>query len=330
MVDFIDFCAGIGGGRLGLEAAGFRCVGFSEILPSSIKTYKTFFDTTEEIEIGDLTKVSAAMLPEADLLIAGFPCQTFSIVGKRMGFDDERGKIIFYLKKILEEKNIKYFILENVKGLVNHNKGQTLREILALLDSAGYNVTYRILSSLDYDLPQARERVYFVGIKKSLPYSKYTFPAGNLIRPKLKNFLINDDPKFAFVRFDSLEKYLNNKYNRGKYCIPELLEEDFLIMDTRQSDFRLYRDYIPTLRTGRNGILYVKNKKIRILSGVESLLLQGFYKKHYDLAKNIPNNLLLQQTGNAMSVNVIKAIAENLLPVIKKNGELNGFSKIGK
>ncbi|SUX15356.1 cytosine-specific methyltransferase NlaX [Campylobacter upsaliensis] len=164
---FIDFCSGIGGGRLGLESCGFKCLGFSEIDKSAIKTYKTFFDTSNELELGDLTQINPQFLPDFDLLISGFPCQSFSIVGKREGLENkEKGQIIFYLAEILKIKKPSFFILENVKGLLNHNKGQTLKEILKLLESCGYQVFYELLNSLDFALAQARERIYFVGIRK--------------------------------------------------------------------------------------------------------------------------------------------------------------------
>ncbi|EPH5975411.1 DNA cytosine methyltransferase [Campylobacter upsaliensis] len=164
---FIDFCSGIGGGRLGLELCGFKCLGFSEIDKAAIKTHKSFFDTRDELELGDLTQINPQSLPDFDLLISGFPCQSFSIVGKREGLENkEKGQIIFYLAEILKIKKPSFFILENVKGLLNHNKGQTLKEILKLLKSCGYQVFYKLLNSLDFELAQSRERVYFVGIRE--------------------------------------------------------------------------------------------------------------------------------------------------------------------
>ena len=163
---FIDFCSGIGGGRLGLELNGLKCLGFSEIDKEAIRTYKSFFDTQSEIEFGDLTKINPISLPNFDVLISGFPCQSFSIVGKREGLKNkEKGQIIFYLAEILKAKKPKAFILENVKGLVNHNKGETLKEILRLLESCGYNVSFKVLNSLDFGLAHSRERIYFVGLR---------------------------------------------------------------------------------------------------------------------------------------------------------------------
>jgi len=322
MVTFIDLCSGIGGGRLGLENNGFKCLGFSEILKTSIQTYKTFYNTSNEVELGDLTRLSIDKIPDVDILIAGFPCQAFSIQGLRKGFDDERGQIIFFIKKILKEKNIKYFILENVKGLTNHNAGETLASIVQLLEDVGYNVFYQVLKSNDYGLPQKRERIYFVGIRKDLPYTDYEFPEPYKKKAKLKDFLIDTDEKYDYDNFDWLSKYMNNKYNIGKYNLNKILSEDYLVVDTRQSDMRFFREYIPTLRTGRSGILYVRGGKLRKLSGRESLLLQGFGKGIFDKAKGYRDSLLLQQTGNAMSVNVIDAIGSSLKELIIKNGDL--------
>lgn len=321
-IKFIDLCAGIGGGRLGLEHAGFECVGFSEILPSSIQTYKFFFDTSNECELGDLTKLDPKEIPDTDLLIAGFPCQTFSIVGKRAGFQDERGQIIFHISNILKEKNIKYFILENVKGLVNHDHGNTLKTIIRLLEDTGYVVYHKVLASNDFGLPQKRERIYLVGIKKDLTHTDFAFPIPQTKKPQIQDFLVDDDSKYELKDLTTLNKYLNNKYNKDKYTLADILKEDYLVIDTRQSDIRFFRDYIPTLRTGRSGIMYVKNGKLRRLSGKESLLMQGFGQNIVAKARGFNDNMLLQQTGNAMSVSVISAIADSLKKTMKKNGDV--------
>ena len=322
MITFIDLCSGIGGGRLGLEKNGFKCLGFSEILKTSIQAYKTFYNTSNEREFGDLTQLSMSDIPDVDVLIAGFPCQAFSIQGLRKGFEDKRGQIIFYIQKILKEKNIKYFILENVKGLTNHNKGETLKSIVQLLSEAGYNVCYKVLKSNDYGLPQKRERIYFVGIRNDLKYSDFIFPNPSGVKTELKDFLIDTDEKYNYDNFKWLSNYMNNKYNIGKYNLNEILNEEFLIVDTRQSDMRFFRGYTPTLRTGRSGILYVKNGKLRKLSGRESLLLQGFGIDIFNKAKGFADSVLLQQTGNAMSVNVIEAIGASLKEIMLKNGEI--------
>jgi len=309
----MDFCAGIGGGRLGLTNNGLSCVAYSEIDFNPLQTYQIFHGNNEQ-NFGDLMKIKANDLPDFDILIGGFPCQTFSIVGKRAGFDDNRGLVIYGICKILKEKDIPYFILENVKGLVNHDKGRTLKIIIEELNKLNYSVEYAILNSSEYGVPQMRERVYIVGMKKGFFNKSFQFPKSKPM-PKLDNYLIDDSDLDFDINNKIFQKYLNNKYNKNKYNIDEILENDYLILDTRQSDLRLYKEKCPTLRTGRHGILYVRDKKIRKLSGFEALLLQGF---PIEIAKKaleakILNNKLLSQAGNAMTVNVVEAIGNELL-----------------
>ena len=320
-MNFIDLCAGIGGGRLGLEAHGLRCVGYSEIDKDAAYTYQSLY--SDEKAYGDLTKIDMNYLPSFDILISGFPCQTFSIVGKRNGLDDvDQGQIIYYIAKILEKAENNYFILENVKGLVNHDKGRTFNIILKLLESLGYMVYHSILNSIDYGVPQMRERIYLVGIRNDIhPKNKvFKFPEKigtsrieDCLSDIRNEFIFNEEHK-TYVTF---EKYLNNKYNHGKFNIKEILKDDYIVLDTRQSDLRIYTRKVPTLRKGRQGILYTKNGILRKLSGYEALLLQGFSKDYAHKANTVQSNSkLLAQAGNAMTVNVIEAISKKLLTFI--------------
>ena len=319
---FMDFCAGIGAGRLGLEQIGLSCVGFSEIDRQAEKTYRKFFGE-DEINYGDLTKIDIKKLPDFEMMIAGFPCQTFSVIGQRKGMGDERGQIIFSLIKIMLAKNIKYFILENVKGLTNHDNGNSLKVILEELKKAGYKVFHQVLNSVDYGVPQMRERIYFVGIRKDLVPDDFLFLfPERQSRKNIEDYLIGtkelefDEKK---ITYETFLRYLDNKYNKGQYNVDELLEQNYRVIDTRQSDLRIYHNKVPTLRTGRHGILYVKNKKFRKLSGYESLLLQGFPK---ELAKKVDGVIdeinLLKQTGNAMTVSTIEAVAKELFKTLEK------------
>ena len=335
---FIDFCAGIGGGRLGLEKLGMKCVGFSEIDEKAENIYRRFFGN-DEVNYGDLMKINSNSLPNFDLLIAGFPCQSFSIVGLRKGLRDERGKIIYGLLKIMKAKRTKCFILENVKGLLNHEKGRTFKTILSLLDSEGYRVIAKTLDSSHYGLPHKRERVYFIGIRKDLIEDLDGFCNFFLQNPKksamecIRKYLI-DAENLAFTNgnresYKTFLKYLKNKYNKGQFSTNSLLKEELLIIDTRQSDLRLYKDKIPTLRTGRHGILYIKDKKFRRLSGYESLLLQGFPSKLAIKVKGkVSESRLLSLTGNAMSVNVIEVLGKNLLEFLSHNINSNIMTKL--
>ena len=324
-IRFMDFCAGIGAGRIGLENNGLTCVGFSEIDKQAERTYREFFGK-EEINYGDLTKIETKKLPDFEMMIAGFPCQTFSVIGQRKGMTDERGQIIYGLIKIMKTKNLKYFLLENVKGLTNHDNGNSLKVILEELDKAGYRVFNQVLNSIDFGVPQMRERIYFVGIRKDLVPEdfKFEFPK-NKIKSDIKKYLI-DTKELEFNEkkrsFETFTKYLNNKYNKNRVNLKEILKKDFLVLDTRQSDLRLYENRVPTLRTGRHGILYVRNGKLRKLSGYESLLLQGFPSK---LAKKVEGVIeemyLLRQTGNAMTVSAIDAIVKEMLNTLEKYGK---------
>src|SRR3989338_9769103 len=319
---FMDFCAGIGAGRLGLEKSGLSCVGFSEIDKQAEITYRKFFGE-EEINHGDLTKIDPKKLPDFEIMIAGFPCQTFSVIGQRKGMSDERGQIIFSLIQIMLAKNLKYFILENVKGLTNHNSGNSMKVIIEELDKAGYKVFYQVLNSVDYGVPQMRERIYFVGIRKDLIPEDFDFYfPDRQPRADVKDYLI-DSKELEFndkkESYETFLRYLKNKYNHGRYDLDEFLTRDYLVIDTRQSDLRLYNNKVPTLRVGRHGILYIKNGKFRKLSGYESLLLQGFPK---ELAKKVDGVVeeinLLKQAGNAMTVNTIEAITKELFKTLEK------------
>ena len=310
---FFDFCSGIGGGRLGLEQAGLKSVGYSDTSRLSVATYKQMFETENEKNWGNLKKIKSENLPDFDMLIAGFPCQTFSVMGRKAGFDDARGQIIFHLARILEETQPKCFLLENVRGLVTHDKGNTLKIILERLNQAGFDVTYKVLTSINYGVPQMRQRVYFVGINKKLNKNikNFNWPEEQK-KPPLKNFLI-DNNLATEERLEMLQYYLNNPTNQGKLSVKDLEKMEGKILDTRMSDLRIYEERCPTLRSQRDGILYVRDGKIYQLTGYEALLLQGFPREYADKVKEtVSDRHLLMQAGNAMTVNVIKALGKNL------------------
>jgi DNA (cytosine-5)-methyltransferase 1 len=176
-IRYIDLFAGMGGFRKGFEAASkalgveAKCVFTSEIKPSAIKFYS---ENIEEIEFTDITKVDAASIPEFDVLLAGFPCQAFSSAGKREGFLDTRGTLFFDIERILTHHRPRGFILENVEGLVNHDKkikgakiGQTLETILKSLEKLGYKTSWKVLDSSHFGLAQQRKRIFIVGTLES-------------------------------------------------------------------------------------------------------------------------------------------------------------------
>ena len=310
---FLDLCSGIGGGRLGLEKTGLKCIGYSDTSRLAKRTYELMHDTKDEVYYYNLKRIKTKTLPQYDMLIAGFPCQTFSVIGRKDGFDDKRGQIIFHIAHILEDSQPKCFLLENVKGLVTHDKGRTINIIINELNRVGYDVTFKVLTSLDYGVPQMRQRVYFVGFRKDLNLNieEFSWPEP-VEKPELKDYLI-DNCIASEERLDILKYYLNNPTNNGKYTIEQLKEMEGKILDTRMNDLRIYEGRCPTLRAQRDGVLYVKNHVIYRLTGYEALLLQGFPKEYADRVKDqVSDRHLLMQAGNAMTVNVIYYLANSI------------------
>ncbi|MEJ6348770.1 DNA (cytosine-5-)-methyltransferase [Holzapfeliella sp. He02] len=169
-IKYIDLFCGIGGLRLGFEQAlkelniKGECLFSSEIKPSAIKVYKQNFPKSNIS--GDITKICEKDIPNFDFLLAGFPCQAFSSAGKQLGFEDTRGTLFFDIARILKEKKPTGFILENVEGLVNHDKGKTFRVIKSILSDLGYILSYKVINGADFSLAQSRKRIYIVGNKK--------------------------------------------------------------------------------------------------------------------------------------------------------------------
>lgn len=163
---FLDLFAGIGGFRLGMQAVGHECVGFCEIDKFARKSYKAIHDTKGEIELHDITTVTDEFIRgigSVDVICGGFPCQAFSIAGNRRGFEDTRGTLFFEIARFASILRPKYLFLENVKGLLNHDRGATFETILRTLDELGYDVEWQVLNSKDFGVPQNRERVFIIG-----------------------------------------------------------------------------------------------------------------------------------------------------------------------
>lgn len=163
---FIDLFAGIGGFRLGMESAGHECVAFCEIDKFARASYKAIHNTKGEIELHDITTVTDEEIRDighVDVICGGFPCQAFSIAGARRGFEDTRGTLFFEIARFAAILKPKYLFLENVKGLLNHDKGDTFETILSALDELGYDVEWQVLNSKDFGVPQNRERVFIIG-----------------------------------------------------------------------------------------------------------------------------------------------------------------------
>ena len=166
-IKFFDMFAGIGGFRSGLEAiGGFECVGYCEIDKYAKQAYEAMYVTGGELYFDDARKIVPEQLPDFDLLVGGFPCQSFSIAGARKGFSDTRGTLFFEIARIAAVKKPKYLFLENVPGLLNHDEGRTFETILRTLDGLGYDVCWQVLNSKNFGVPQSRNRVYIIGYNR--------------------------------------------------------------------------------------------------------------------------------------------------------------------
>lgn len=201
----IDLFAGIGGMRLGFERAGFKIVYSNDIDSQACHTYRTNFG---EIDERDIRKVDVESLPEFDILLAGFPCQPFSMIGKRDGLNDPRGQLFNEVVRFLNLRNPRAFVLENVKNLLKHNKGETYKFIKSALENAGegYAIFENILDSKNFGIPQHRERAYIVGIKN--PHKPFEFPNGSM-EPGKKHVRQILDKKVPD------KYYLSQKYYEG-------------------------------------------------------------------------------------------------------------------
>lgn len=178
---FFDLFAGIGGFRLGLEQAGHICVGFCEIDRFARNSYQAIFDTEGEVEYHNIRKISnhafRKLRGKVDLLCGGFPCQAFSLAGRRLGFEDTRGTLFFEIARAAQQIQPQFLLLENVKGLLNHDQGRTFRIILSTLNELGYDAEWQVLDSKYFGVPQHRERVYIIGHSRRRS-RQFLFPIG--------------------------------------------------------------------------------------------------------------------------------------------------------
>lgn len=333
---FIDLFCGIGGFRLALEQAGAQCVFSSDIDTFARQTY---FDNFGEVPVGDITKIPAKDIPSFDILTAGFPCQPFSYAGLCQGFEDQtRGTLFFDVCRILSYHKPKMFFLENVKGLVSHNGGRTLKVILENLKELGYDVHWKVLSSLDYGLPQKRERWYCVGFDKKVDFS---FPAPLGGKPILRDIvdLKDDNPSLKLTKFerDRIEYHFahcheaervqhdNSKYapntKKGKYGIFSYQKPDgslrFHVGDVAKTQiqeafYACLDTYAPTIIAGRTPKLWDIGRKLSVL---EAKRLQGFPD---DFKFTVSDNQAYKQLGNSVSVPVITRIAEAMVKAYNK------------
>jgi len=214
---FIDLFSGIGGFHQGASWAGGQCVMASDIDEIANETYFTNYGIHP---VGDIYNVKSEEIPDFDLLCAGFPCQAFSVVGHRKGFEDERGVLIFQVLRILKDRQPKAFILENVKGLLSVQGGEIYKFILGELEKVGYNVYNQVLEAKDYGTPQLRKRLFFVGIRKDIK-ADFTFPDPVPLKITFSEIMGGKTERdYSFtIRIGGRRSGINNRYNWDSYIV---------------------------------------------------------------------------------------------------------------
>lgn len=308
----LDLFAGVGGIRIGFENAGFKTVFANDFEAQCSHTYDANFKDTKLV-VEDIRNIGIEDLPAFDFLLAGFPCQAFSIAGYRQGFDDQkgRGNLFFDIARILEARQPAGFLLENVKNLKSHDDGKTFRIIEETLIALGYHIKVKVLNTMEYgNVPQNRERIYIVGFKNKEYTDRFEFPTPVKLTKKITDLLETNVP----------EKY----YYNGKPLFSKLkpyVKEVGKVYQWRRQYVRENKSGVcPTLTAnmgmGGHNVPIIKDAKgIRKLTPLECFRIQGF-PKSYKLPK-ISDSSLYKQAGNSVSVPVIEAVATQMMLAMK-------------
>lgn len=300
----IDLFAGIGGIRLPFNELGYKCVFSSEWDKHAQQTYLANFG---EMPFGDITKESTKRhIPEHfDLLLAGFPCQAFSIMGKMRGFEDIRGTMFFEVATILERHKPEAILLENVKQLTTHNHGKTFSTILRILAELGYHVKWKVLNALDFGLPQKRERVIIVGFREAKRSEAFNFDFDR--KPYSLNDILEDDSHVDAALFasDMILQKRQRQTNGKQIFYPSIWHEN-------KAGNVSVLDYACALRTGAS-YNYLLVNGLRRPSSRELLRLQGF-PDNYRIA--VSHGEIRRQTGNSVAVPMIRDIAQKIDSVL--------------
>ena len=309
-----SFFAGVGGIDLGFEQAGFDVVYANEICKKASQTYKKNHQI--RLDTRDIRDVKSDEIPDFDVMLAGFPCQAFSVAGYRQGFNDEkgRGNLYFELERIMKDKKPKLVFLENVKNLVGHDKGRTFRVIRRSMEDLGYKIHHRVMNACEYgNIPQNRERIYIVGFLDNGMSDCFRFPDEIRLETTLGEI------------FDFEERVDERYYYREDAYMYEDLKRDMTSIETVYQWRRKYvrenkSNLCPTLTAnmgtgGHNVPLILTSHGIRKLTPKECFMVQGF-DRTFELPTDVANSHLYKQAGNSVVVPVIRRIAISIKSAI--------------
>lgn len=325
-IRYFDMFAGIGGFRSGLEAiGGFECVGYCEIDKYAKQAYEAMYDTGDELYFDDARKIVLEQLPDFDLLVGGFPCQSFSIAGARKGFDDTRGTLFFEIARIAAVKKPKYLFLENVPGLLNHDKGRTFETIIHTLDELGYDVCWQVLNIKNFGLLiKAKTKD---GYQVAYPGDSIdtAFSVQNSRRGRVGNQVAHTLTTSATQAYYFIDLNPDPKLTEIARCITARHDSGISNRKTEHSGvFVESTDFTDDEKFAvafiePNGEVHIG--RIRKLTPMECWKLQGFTDDQFDKAKatGLSDSRLYKMAGNAVTVNVISEIGKIIKKVNDKN-----------
>jgi len=314
--EFIDLFAGIGGFRIALEPLGGKCVFSCDWDKYAQITYKENFGETPA---SDITKIDAKNISEHDVLCAGFPCQAFSVSGKKLGFEDTRGTLFFDIARITKYRKPKILFLENVKHFVRHDEGRTLSVVVNTLESLGYTVFHKVLNASDYGVPQSRERIYILAFRKNLNVKNFEFPKPTYELVRLKDFLQpNSQAKNQIVKKGKVTLFQPRKNETiDVYGNRHLRPLRIGTINGGGQGERIYSvaGHAITLSAHGGGIAsktgaYLVGRTVRKLTPFECSQVMGFPK---NFKMPVTDSQAYKQFGNSVTVPVIKRIFEEVI-----------------
>jgi len=328
-----ELFAGYGGGSFGLKKAGIShdIVGFSEIDKFAIKCFKQ--NHGEIYNFGDIKQINPYTIPDFDILTGGFPCQSFSKAGNLKGELDPRGTLFYDIIRIAEVKQPKYILLENVKGLTSKKFKDTFAKILSELDRIGYYVYWDVLNTKDYGIPQNRERVWFVCIRKDLGQLLFKFPKKEELNMVLADILEDNADEKYYLSESNIKQLINNSERRSKPVKNRLNRDIATTLTSRNPSKSLgdanlithplgYSKYIDKRVYGIDGISpainikekykILQNNKIRKLTPKECFRLMGFLNDEINL-DGLSDTQKYKLAGNGWDINLVAKILDNLL-----------------
>ncbi len=302
---FIDLFAGLGGFRIALESLGAKCVYSNEW---DVSAQAVYYNNFGDIPDGDITKVNEKDIPEHDILCAGFPCQAFSISGKQRGFEDSRGTLFFDVARIVKEKKPKIVFMENVKNFATHDGGKTLEIVKKTMEELGYTFNQRVLNSVDYGVPQKRERIYMVCFRNDIIIKDFTFPKAIKLTKHVEDYLLHDTSLTEPLYVNRPDTYYNglqdNTYSNKSIRLG--------IINKGGQGERIYstKGIAITFSAYGGGIFaktggYLVNGRPRRLHPRECARLMG-YPDSYKICKK--SNQAYQQLGNSVVIDVLQYI----------------------